>query len=113
MALTVPPWKRSSGQDTLWEEREPTNPDLIKCGLTGSGPCSSRGQSRAEWSSFSEEKTEPAKPEPFIFSHPFGWTPEKQTCSALVSPCHAVTLLAHFDLTPYFLLGHVITNAQQ
>lgn len=33
-----PPWKRSSSQDMQWEERESTNPDLIKCGLTGSIP---------------------------------------------------------------------------
>lgn len=89
----------------LWEERESTNPDPIKCGLTGSIPSSTRGQGRPEWSAFQNGKPEP----PFI-SHflSVAATGERQLFSALTNPHQAITLLAcsHQTKPPSPRCGH-------
>ena len=66
MAVTVPAPGRGPTCRTCSEW--PLNQFLIKCGLTGTAPCSSRDQFRAERSI---SQTEKAKPAPLTFSHPF------------------------------------------
>lgn len=66
MAVTVPAPGR--GPTCRTRSECPLTQFLIKCGLTGTAPYSSRDQFRAERSIFQTKK---AKPAPFIFSHPF------------------------------------------
>lgn len=62
------------------ERKRPLTQFLITCGLTGTTPCSSRGQFRAERNVFQNRKAEPAKLASFIFSHPF-------CCSTRLTHC--------------------------